>query len=42
MKNIILNVVFCLRLVHLRNISVCNACSGIYIVVTIEITYNIA
>ena len=40
MKNVILNVVFSLRLVYLRTISVCNACSSTYIV-TIIITYNI-
>ena len=33
MKNVILNVVLSLRLVYLRIISVCNACSSIYIVV---------
>ena len=42
MKNVILNVVFCLCLVYLLIISVCNACGSIYIVVTIESTYNIA
>ena len=41
-KNVILNVVFCLRLIYLRIISVYNACRSIYIVVTIKITYNIA
>ena len=41
MKNVILNVVFSLRLVYLQIISVCNPCSSIYIVVTIKITYNI-
>ena len=40
-QNVILNVVFCLRLVHLRIKSVCNACSSIYIVVISEITYSI-
>ena len=38
MKNVILNVVFSLRLVYLRIMSVCNACRGIYIVVSIKIT----
>ena len=41
MKNVILNVVFSLRLVYLRIISVCIASSSIYIVVTIKIKYNI-
>ena len=41
MKNSIINVVFSLRPVYLRIISVCNACSSIYIVVTIKITYTI-
>ena len=41
MKNVILNVVFSLRLVYLRIISVCIARSSIYIVVTIKIKYNI-
>ena len=41
MKKVILNVVFSLRLVYLRIVSVCNACSSIYIVVTIKIKYDI-
>ena len=41
-QNVILNVVFCLRLVHLRVISMCSACSSIYIVVISEIIYCIA
>ena len=39
-QNVILYVVFCLRLVHRRIKSVCNACSSIYIVVISEITYS--